>query len=177
MNDPRTGRFVKGFVTNTRGHHPTHGMATGPRKTPEYIAWRNMIIRCDNPQARSYPYYGGRGITVAPEFRTFDTFFRHVGRKPPGTSLDRIDRDGHYAPGNVRWATRREQALNRSDNLRLTYGDRTQTLTEWSEETRMPVATLWRRYHVAKWPIERVLTEPIWTRHQAATAGARARWH
>ena len=87
-----------------------HGL-TG---TPEYIAWTNAKQRVTNPDRRDWPNYGGRGIRMAEEWlRSFVTFLAHVGPRPAGLTLDRIDVDGHYEPGNVRWATRAQQTANR----------------------------------------------------------------
>ncbi|SMF86025.1 hypothetical protein [Streptomyces sp. Amel2xC10] len=74
-----------------------------------------MIKRCENPNCAAYPGYGGRGIKVYPEWRAdFAAFLRDVGHRPsPELTLDRIDNDGNYEPGNVRWATRLEQVHNR----------------------------------------------------------------
>lgn len=66
--------------------------------------------RCQNPKTSSWPDYGGRGIEF--KFSSFDQFFDHLGPKPPRKSIDRIDNDGHYELGNVRWATQSEQARN-----------------------------------------------------------------
>ena len=81
----------------------------------ELLAWRNMIYRCESPRHRAYQYYGGRGIAVYDEWRQdFTAFLGHIGPRPsPDYSLDRIDNDGDYRPGNVRWATRSEQRRNR----------------------------------------------------------------
>ncbi len=84
--------------------------------TPEYKCWQQIKARCLNPKHRAYPNYGGRGITLAPEWKhDFLAFYRHVGPRPtPKHSLDRYpDNDGSYVPGNVRWATWAEQAVNR----------------------------------------------------------------
>lgn len=72
-----------------------------------------MIQRCCNHHARQWKDYGGRGITVAPEWRDFRNFLRDMGEKPPGLTLDRIDNSKGYEPGNCRWATWAEQARNR----------------------------------------------------------------
>jgi len=93
--------------------HGTHGDAGGHR-APEYQAWANMRDRCFNPRRSTYRYYGGRGITVCDRWwNSYENFLADVGRRPgPGYSLDRIDVNGNYEPGNVRWATRSQQNAN-----------------------------------------------------------------
>ncbi len=84
--------------------------------TPEYAAWINMRRRCYYSKDNAFHRYGGRGIRVHPAWRdSFDAFFEHVGPRPsPQHSLDRINNDGNYEPGNVRWATKRQQSQNHS---------------------------------------------------------------
>ncbi len=80
-----------------------------------YYCWVQMITRCENPAATSYKYYGALGITICERWRrSFADFAADMGPRPPGTSLDRYpDNTGNYEPGNVRWATQREQVRNR----------------------------------------------------------------
>jgi hypothetical protein len=89
---------------------------------PEYEAWHSMIQRCGNPKAGNYKRYGGRGIKVCERWKTsYIDFLADVGRKPTSHhSLDRYpDNDGDYRPGNVRWATGKEQQANRRISKKL----------------------------------------------------------
>jgi hypothetical protein len=113
-------------------------------KTPEYRAWTSAQVRCSNPNSRSYRHYGGRGIRFAKEWVGGDGFLRflqHVGQRPSSEhSLDRINVNGHYEPGNVRWATASVQSQNRRntllrpnhDNLITAFGV-THTVAEWAD--------------------------------------------
>lgn len=120
-----------------------------------------MKQRCFNPHNGSYPNYGGRGITVADCWKDdFGCFLSHMGERPIGYTLDRIDNDGNYEPGNCRWATQKQQANNTRHNRMMTLNGRTQTLMQWSEELGLRQSTISRRVRDLGWTDEQALTTP-----------------
>lgn len=94
-----------------------HGHRLGPGNavptSPEYRSWSSMVTRCENPRFKDFRHYGGRGISICARWReSFQTFLADMGPRPRGRSLDRIDVDGNYEPGNCRWATAKQQRQN-----------------------------------------------------------------
>lgn len=107
-----------------------HGGYLGGRELPEHYTWRTMHARCNNPKARGYKYYGGRGISVCARWDSYENFLADMGKRPPNTSLDRIDSNKGYSPDNCRWATHSEQQKNKTSTRMYTNGVFTGTLVE-----------------------------------------------
>jgi hypothetical protein len=140
----------------------THGHTRNYKISSEYHSWIAMVRRCYRPKHETFSYYGGRGITICDEWQnSFASFIEHLGLKPsPLHTLDRIDNSRGYEPGNVRWATKKEQMRNRRNNHRLTFNGETHSTVEWSEIVGIKPKTIkWRIK--AGWTIERALTQAI----------------
>lgn len=124
-----------------------HGCAIDGNVAPEYFAWMSMKSRCLNKNNKKYHLYGGRGISVCDEWLKFEPFFAYVGRKPsPKHSLDRIDCNKGYEPGNVRWATILQQNRNRRTARKIIHEGKEIYLTEISEMTGIGYATICKRW-------------------------------
>ncbi len=121
----------------------------GKSHTPEYLTWKSMRERCGNPNVLNYHRWGGRGIRVCPEWDDFDLFLAHVGPRPSSKhSLDRINNDGNYEPGNVRWATAAEQARNRRNTQLFTINGTTRHLSGWAESVGISIQCLMHRMKI-----------------------------
>jgi hypothetical protein len=120
----------------------THGM----RGTPEYSSWQSMKGRCLDPNNKDFPRWGGRGVTVFQDWiESFEAFYDHVGPRPKGTSLDRIDNRRGYEPGNVRWATPTQQQRNRRGAYRWHIkGQVFESHTAAAEFFKVSEHTIWR---------------------------------
>lgn len=143
----------------------THGESDRGGKqaaSVEYRAWQSMKRRCGNPRDSGFAHYGGRGIAVCERWRDdFLAFLADVGRRPsPDHSLDRIDVNGNYEPGNVRWATRVVQMRNRRSTVLITVNGVTRCAKDWATalggSTRLVVARIARG-----WSPEAAISEPI----------------
>lgn len=135
----------------------THGMTN----SRAYAIWHSMVNRCHQPNCKTYRAYGGRGVSVCDRWRrSFENFFSDMGNPPDGCSIDRIDNAVGYQPDNCRWATSREQQLNRRDTIRLTLGEHTKPLTVWAESLSISPITLATRIKRG-WTHERALTTPV----------------
>lgn len=127
---------LKSEVSTER--NTTHSMS----RSPEYRTYRHMLNRCYNPNVERYPHYGGRGISVCDEWRGdggFEAFLKHVGMRPSDEhSIDRIDTNGNYEPGNVRWATRQQQIRNRTTACKVMFRGEECSLADLCDASGIP---------------------------------------
>lgn len=133
----------------------THGLSA----TTYYKAWFGMIQRCENKNHTKWKRYGARGIKVRERWHAFENFLADMGQRPEGTSIERVDNDGNYEPGNCEWADRATQMSNKSDNRWLEFSGLRMTVSQWAIHQKIPRATIFRRLRTGL-PVEKVL-EPI----------------
>lgn len=124
---------------------------------PEYGVWAAMKRRCNNPNVKDYPNYGGRGIKVCDRWNDFDAFYADMGSRPEGGMIERINNDGNYEPGNVRWATRADQANNKRNSRLMSCNGKTQTVAQWCHELGLSVGAIHQRLKNG-WSEERALS-------------------
>lgn len=123
-----------------------------------YSNWHNMVSRCNRPNSPEYPRYGGRGITICPEWLSYNQFYDDmIDTYESGLTLDRIDNSKGYIPENCKWSTPKEQALNRRSNRYLTVNGETLTVKEWSIKTKIKYSTITQRIDYYGWTVERAL--------------------
>ncbi len=127
----------------TVARNNTHGLAN----TPEYGVWCRIKNRCYNEKEKSYPDYGGRGITMSSEWKeSFEAFYHDMGPRPTaGYTVERRDNDKGYSKENCEWATRKEQANNRRTNIYYELGGESKTLQQWCEELDLKYITVYQR--------------------------------
>jgi len=163
---PLTEKPYNHGVADANRRRTKHGATVDARQGKSdrlYSVWCVMKDRCSNPNNVAYHRYGGRGIKVCDEWvNDFAAFRAAVGTCPAkGMTLDRIDNDEDYAPGNMRWATRKEQANNRYTNVRITYNGMTKTLAEWAEHFGWAYSVLGNRWKNGEREIARLMRPPF----------------
>lgn len=134
-----------------------HGMA----ETRTYSIWRGMKTRTCNALNKDWQNYGGRGIRLSERWQSFEAFHADMGDCPDGLTIERIDTNGHYEPGNCRWATMKDQQRNRRNNRLVEYRGRTMPLSQACEEAGSGVD-----WHKARnrlkfgWSLDRAVEAP-----------------
>lgn len=147
----KTGHTRSCGCLHNEGNNKKHGLT----HTKVHGIWQGIKRRCFNANVKEFMNYGGRGITVCDEWNNdFQTFYDYVSQLPhfgeAGYSLDRINNNGNYEPGNVKWSTRTEQGNNKRNTILVEVDGETHTLTEWSEITGIKYSTLYHRYKTNK---------------------------
>lgn len=156
----------------------THGHTWEGGKSPTYQSWQNMIARCTRPSNPAFKHYKKRGITVCKRWAKFENFLADMGVRPGGKrryTLERIDNDGNYEPGNCRWATWREQGNNRITNKLFLYKGRQFTLANLARETGVGKELLRCRLLRCKggpWRVEDAVSIPKHRGHRTDVLGA-----
>jgi hypothetical protein len=144
-------QIAAGALKRTR-----HGQARASNRSGTYSSWAQMRSRCNDPGANGYQRYGGRGIKVCERWADFQAFLSDMGERPAGMSIDRVDVDGHYEPGNCRWASRQTQAENKRTARHYTAYGETHNARGWHERTGVHPGTL--RVRIQRgWPVERAV--------------------
>lgn len=126
---------------------------------PPHRNWVHMLNRCIKPGTRGYENYGGRGIKVCERWLDFLNFLEDMGVPPKGYSLDRIDNNGNYEPGNCRWASKETQVRNARSNRNITFNGVTKCVAEWAREYGINKLTIRARI-LAGWPVEKLFIPP-----------------
>ena len=126
-----------------------------------YDIWNLMKQRCTNPNRPDFARYGGKGIKVCDEWLSYDGFkaWALANGYADDLTIERNDSTGNYEPSNCRWATTKEQAVNKKSNVMVTFNGKTQTISQWAEELGINYFTLQSRITKRHWSIERALTK------------------
>ena len=135
-----------GCARTDKEPHLIHGMS----HTPEHNTWLGMKKRCQNKNSKAFKDYGGRGIDVCPQWEDFKTFYRDMGDRPEGTTLERKNNDLGYSKANCIWATRKEQVRNRRTTTFYEHNGVTLSLQGWAETAGISYKLIWARYKSGK---------------------------
>lgn len=151
---------LKSEVTAARS--TKHGEARAGRQSPEYVAWMHIIDRCENQSNKDFRWYGARGISVSPKWRhDFSAFLADAGRRPsPLHSIDRIESNKNYEPGNVRWSTATEQARNTSRNAILEIDGVRKCISAWASDYGIGESCIRLRLKRG-WSAKRAVSVPV----------------
>ena len=132
------GCYAKERLVNSSTTH-------GGRDSNEYSIWCNMKARCMNKNNPNYRDYGGRGIKVCDSWLEFGVFISDMGHRPVTLTIDRINNDGDYEPGNCRWASRAEQSRNKRNNRNININGKSMCIKDWADEVGVDRRTIQAR--------------------------------
>lgn len=146
----------------TRARMRTHGLS----KTREYHIWLGIHHRCKNPRSSCYHNYGGRGITVAPEWDNFEQFYMDMGPRPPKHEIERKDNDKGYCKDNCLWVTHKDNANNKRTCHFIEWNGQRLSCTQAARLIGMKPLTLVNRLRLG-WSVEKAMTQPLrpWHKH------------
>lgn len=148
---------------NLNGHNGNQNRIPGVNTSelPEYQVWKGMLKRCERKNHRAFANYGGRGITVCDRWKSFVAFYEDMGKRPSlEHTLERKDVNGHYEPGNCKWATIKEQNRNTRNTIRVTYEGRKVALADLVEELGLSRSVVKMRLQYG-WPLDVALSLPL----------------
>lgn len=148
-----------------------HGMSN----TKIYVLWRSMLDRCENENSPAYHNYGGRGISVCESWQDFMNFYRDMGERPEGMSINRIDNDKGYSRENCEWTNRKAQNRNRRNRHMLTHDGVTKSMAEWSDQIGISIPTIWYRKRLG-WSDEQIVTIGKVTKRKGIKRGHKLRF-
>lgn len=152
------------FSETMAARNETHGLSRTYKR--EYRSWKDMRARCRNPNDSDFSDYGGRGIAVCSRWDDFAAFFSDMGERPEGMTIDRVDVNGDYEPGNCRWATAKTQANNKRSNHIIEFDGESRTLQQWCADFGLePSKVRWRLKQ--GWPLDQVFSREDHRRPEA----------
>jgi len=161
----RSGNLKNGHTNSCGCFKSAINTTHGGSRLCEYRIWNLMRQRCSNKNLKTFKHYGGRGITVCERWRnSFDAFLDDMGRRPSEKhSIDRIDNNGNYEPGNCRWTTQRQQSRNKRTNRKILFNGLLLSVIEWCEITGVSKNCLLTRLNRG-WSVEQALTKSVQAR-------------
>ena len=162
------------YIPNGKGKGKwSHGFSRKPETRYLYRVLERMIKRCNDESGRPFKDYGGRGIAVCDEWdhpSKFPAFLAHVGHRPTAKhTIERIDNNRGYEPGNVRWATRAEQMRNTRRTVFLTFRGETLCRRDMANKYGIPDCTVKKRLKKG-WSLAEALLKPVDQRYSHAAA-------